>query len=67
MEKISHTVYPTEPLDINTWYKEFKIGILANKPNNQAKDMMSLWKDSEGNRNSFENALKLLNESCLKN
>lgn len=67
MEKISHTVYPSESLDINEWYKEFRVGILAKKNNGQAQDMMSLWKNLHGDLNHFKEALKFLNEPCLKN
>lgn len=60
MEKISHTVYPTVALDINSWFKEFKIGLLAEKPNTQARDMMALWKDKEGNKNDFKTVIEKL-------
>lgn len=60
MEKISHTVYPTVALDINSWFKEFKIGLLAEKPNTQARDMMALWKDKEGNKNDFKTVIERL-------
>ena len=61
MEKISRTVYPTEPITLEQWWKEFNIGRLASKSNHQAQEMMASWQDKEGNKSSFKIAIgKLL-------
>lgn len=60
MEKISRTVYPLDVLDINSWFKEFRVGILADKPSTQARDMMALWKDNEGRKNDFKEVIQRL-------
>lgn len=58
MEKISHSVYPTEPVTIEQWWEEFNIGRLASKPNHQAQEMMSQWKNKHGDVNTFESLIK---------
>ncbi len=60
MEKISRTVYPTETLDINSWFKEFRVGLIAERPSMQAKDMMALWQDKEGRKNDFKTVIESL-------
>lgn len=35
------------------WFREFKVGSMAPKPASREKEMMSLWKDRNGVRNSF--------------
>ena len=58
MEKISRSVYPTEPITLEQWWKEFNIGRLANKSNHQAQEIMSQWKNRHGDVNTFESLIK---------
>lgn len=36
------------------WMKELGVSLTAHRPHDQASDMMSMWKDKHGNRNSFK-------------
>lgn len=46
------------------WMKELKVGRMAKKPNDQASDMMSLWKDNEGRSHSFKQIVACLEEKA---
>lgn len=42
--RIASTITPEEMLTEQDWMQEFKVGILAPKPNNnRAKEMMDMW------------------------
>lgn len=36
------------------WMKELGVSLAAEKPHDRARDMMSLWKDKNGNRTDFK-------------
>jgi len=62
MEQIQSTVYPPSQPSQVEWEKEFSVGILAPKRNEgkeRAKQMMSLWKDKNGNID-YTHAIKKL-------
>ena len=42
------------------WMKEFGVGRLASRPEDRARDMMSLWTDKNGVRNSFNYVISKL-------
>lgn len=43
MIKISYTVYPETQISEQDWLKEFRVGIMASKKNDRAKDIMDTW------------------------
>ena len=43
MEKISYSVYPEAQISLQEWMAEFKVGIMAPKKNDRAKDIMDTW------------------------
>ena len=59
MEQISSTALPEETLPLVEWMKEYRIGIMAPKPDNgRAKQMMDMWGNEE---DYFEKKLRSLN------
>ena len=42
------------------WMKELRVGVLAHKPVDGAIEMMSLWTDKHGVKNSFEYVISKL-------
>lgn len=46
--------------DFQKWFRELNIGVLAQKASTQAQDMMNLWTDRHGNRNSFQRVVARL-------
>jgi hypothetical protein len=42
------------------WMKEFKVGRLAIKPKDGASDMMNLWTNKHGIKNSFNQVINNL-------
>lgn len=43
MEKISYSVYPEMQISLQEWMAEFRVGIMAPKKNERAKDIMDTW------------------------
>lgn len=43
MEKISYTVNPPVEISLQEWMAEFRIGIMAPKKDNRAKEIMDTW------------------------
>ena len=43
MEKINYSVYPEAQISLQEWMAEFKVGIMAPKKNDRAKDIMDTW------------------------
>ena len=43
MLKIAYTVYPETQINEQDWLKEFRVGIMAPKKNDRAKDIMDTW------------------------
>ena len=43
MEKISYSVYPEMEISLQEWMAEFRVGIMAPKKNDRAKDIMDTW------------------------
>lgn len=43
MLKISYTVLPPVQLSEQDWMAEFRVGIMAPKKDNRAKDIMDTW------------------------
>ena len=43
MLKIAYTVYPEAQLTEQDWLKEFRVGIMAPKKSDRAKDIMDTW------------------------
>jgi hypothetical protein len=42
------------------WMKEFRVGRLATKPKDRASDMMDLWTNKHGIKNSFNQVINNL-------
>ena len=60
--KIQSTVMPTDQLSLMEWFMEYRVGLMAPKPNEgreKAKKMMELWKDKNGNIDFNETIKKL--------
>lgn len=43
MTKTKPPVMPANRPTESEWFSEFRVGILAKKPNEKAKDMMRMW------------------------
>jgi len=43
MVKIASTVNPPVELSLQEWMAEFRVGIMASKKNDRAKDIMDTW------------------------
>ena len=59
MEQISYTRYPDRYLTQEEWMREFKVGIMAPKPDNgRAEHMMGMWIPLE--KSFFEKVLEFV-------
>jgi hypothetical protein len=63
MTKTKPPVLPANRPTESEWFREFKVGILAKKPNDRPRDLMNMWLRDGQNSLDFSYAINKLKVS----